>query len=275
MLRRRPFSAGYLPQVVDLAVREVVSSQFAEPSEREAALVHRRLTRYASAGQPGSAELARALLDVKHAFALVQHEHYRVSAVPESGLDTTVSGEWLFELVADAGRDRVLAAQGGGLVVTEDEENSTVYRPVSAAQVSVLRKAARCAKEEAIRLHEGAVEVLRPHMRLADWSKCDGYGVAVDVVRDGVSVQWWPAAVPESRALWEQGGIRRLCVALLSARFTVSEENSSPCLKRTREQTTPLCCVFSFQCVSCGCVAGRLHAPALPFATRTSAPPVR
>lgn len=60
-------------------------------------------------------------------------------------------------------------------------------------------------------------------MRMADWSKDDGYGVAVDVVRDGVSVQWWPAVVPESRALWEQGGIRALCVALLSARFTVSE----------------------------------------------------
>ncbi|WP_158854111.1 hypothetical protein [Streptomyces sp. NRRL F-5650] len=51
----------------------------------------------------------------------------------------------------------------------------------------------------------------------------DGYRVAVDVVRDGVSVQWWPAALPESLTLWEQGGIRQLSVALLSARFTVSE----------------------------------------------------
>lgn len=224
LLRRRSFNAGYLAQVIDLAVREVVRSQFDEPDEREAALVHQQLTHYAANRRPGSAELARAILDVKHALNLVRHEHYRASAVPESGLDTTVSAEQLLELVAEAGRDCALAAQGGALVVlAEDEEASTVYRPVSAAQAKALRQAARSAKEEAIRLHEGAVEVLSPHVRMADWSKDDGYGVAVDVVRDEVSVQWWPAAVPESLALWEQGGIRQLCVALLSARFTVSE----------------------------------------------------
>jgi hypothetical protein len=164
------------------------------------------------------------MLDVKHALDLVRHGHYRVSAVPERGLDTTVSADQLLELVAEAGRDRVLAAQGGALVVlAEDEDASTVYRPMSAAQAKILRQAARSAKEEAIRLHEGAVEVLRPHVRMADWSKDDGYGVAVDVVRDEVSVQWWPAAVPESLALWEQGGIRQLCVALLSDRFTVPD----------------------------------------------------
>ncbi|MGQ4404861.1 hypothetical protein ACN6K4_006933 [Streptomyces hayashii] len=223
LLRRRPFGAGYLTQVIDLAIREVVRSQFDEPDEREAALVHQRLTRYAANGQPGSTELARAMLAVRHALDLVRHGHYRASAVPESGPDTTVAAEQLLELVTAAGRDRVLAAQGGALVVfAENEEASTVYRPVSAAQTHALRRAARSAKEEAIRLHEGAVEVLRPHVRMADWSKDDGYGVAVDVVRDGVSVQWWPAAVPESQALWEQGGIRALCVALLTARFAVS-----------------------------------------------------
>ncbi|MFD9775028.1 hypothetical protein ACFWXE_32500 [[Kitasatospora] papulosa] len=224
LLRRRAFTAGYLTQVIDLAVREVASSQFDEPDEREAAQVHRRLTRYAANGQPGSAELARAMLDVKHALDLVQHRHYRASAVPESGITTTVSAEQLLELVTEAGRDRALAAQGGALVVlAQNEETSTVYRPVSAVQAKALRQAARSAKEEAIRLYEGAVEVLRPHVRMADWSKDDGYGVAVDVARDGVSVQWWPAALPESRALWEQGGIRQLCVSLLASRFTVSE----------------------------------------------------
>ncbi|MFE0774838.1 hypothetical protein [Streptomyces sp. NPDC058861] len=98
-----------------------------------------------------------------------------------------------------------------------------VYRPVSAAEANALRQAARSAKEGAIRLHKSAVEALRPHVRMADWSKDDGYGVAVDVVRDEVSVRWWPAAVPESLPLWEQGGIRQLCMALLSDRFTVSE----------------------------------------------------
>ncbi|MET9103823.1 hypothetical protein [Streptomyces antibioticus] len=224
LLRRRSFSAGYLAQVIDLAVREVLANQFDEPDEREAALVHQRLTRYAANGRPGSAELARAMLDVKHALDLVRNGHYRASAVPESRLDTVVSAEQLLELVAEVGRDRVLAAQGGALVIlAEDEGASTVYRPVSAAQAKALRQASRSAKEEAIRLHEGAVEVLSPHVRMADWSKDDGYGVAVDVVRDGVSVQWWPAAVPESLALWEQGGIRHLCAALLSARFTVPE----------------------------------------------------
>lgn len=223
LLRRRSFSAGYLVQVIDLAVREVVSSQFDEPDEREAGLVHQRLTRYAANGRPGSAELARAMLDVKHALDLVRHDHYRASAVPERGLDTTVAADQLLELVAEAGRDRALAAQGGALVVlAEEEEASTVYRPVSAAQAKSLRQEARSVKEEAIRLHEGAVEALRPHVRMADWSRDDGYGVAVDVVRDAVSVQWWPAAVPESLALWEQGGIRQLCMALLSDRFTVS-----------------------------------------------------
>ncbi|MFD8417237.1 hypothetical protein ACFV2Q_36785 [Streptomyces sp. NPDC059650] len=223
LLRRRSFSAGYLVQVIDLAVREVVRSQFDEPDEREAALVHQQLTRYAANGRPGSAELARAMLDIKHALDLVRHEHYRASAVPESGLDTAVSAEQLFELAAEAGRDRVLAAQAGALVVlAKDDQASTVYRPVPATQAKALRQVARSAKEEAIRLHEGAVEVLRPHVRMADWSKDDGYGVAVDVVRDEVSVQWWPAAVPESMPLWEQGGIRQLCGALLSDRFTVS-----------------------------------------------------
>ncbi|KOV40700.1 hypothetical protein ADK98_29025 [Streptomyces sp. H036] len=211
-------------QVIDLAEREVVRSQFDEPDEREAGLVHQRLTRYAANGRPGSAELARAMLDVKHALDLVRHGHYRASAVPERGLDTTVSADQLLELVAEAGRDRALAAQGGAVVVlAEDEDASTVFRPVSSAQAKVLRQVARSAKEEAIRLHEGAVEVLRPHVRMADWSKDDGYGVAVDVVRDAVSVQWWPAAVPESLALWEQGGVRQLCMALLSARFPVSD----------------------------------------------------
>ncbi|WP_159045406.1 hypothetical protein [Streptomyces sp. H036] len=210
--------------MIDLAEREVVRSQFDEPDEREAGLVHQRLTRYAANGRPGSAELARAMLDVKHALDLVRHGHYRASAVPERGLDTTVSADQLLELVAEAGRDRALAAQGGAVVVlAEDEDASTVFRPVSSAQAKVLRQVARSAKEEAIRLHEGAVEVLRPHVRMADWSKDDGYGVAVDVVRDAVSVQWWPAAVPESLALWEQGGVRQLCMALLSARFPVSD----------------------------------------------------
>ncbi|WP_030390804.1 hypothetical protein [Streptomyces sp. NRRL S-241] len=224
LLRRQSFSAGYLVQVIDLAVREVVRSQFDEPDEREAGLVHQRLTRYAANGRPGSAELARAMLDVKHALDLVRHGHYRASAVPERGLDTTVSADQLLELVAEAGRDRVLAAQGGAVVVlAEDEDASTVFRPVSSAQAKVLRQVARSAKEEAIRLHEGAIEVLLPHVRMADWSKDDGYGVAVDVVRDAVSVQWWPAAVPESLALWEQGGIRQLCMALLSDRFAVTD----------------------------------------------------
>jgi hypothetical protein len=224
LLRRRSFSAGYLAQVIDLAVREVVPNQFEEPDEREAAQIHQRLTRYAANGQPGCAELARAMLDVKHALDLVRHGHYRASTVPESGLDTTVSAERLFELLAEAGRDRVLAAQGGAVVViAEDDETSTVYRPVSAAQANALREAARTAKEDAICLHARVVEALRPHVRMADWSKDDGYGVAVDVVPAGVSVRWWPAGLPESQELWEQGGIRALCVALLSARFIVSD----------------------------------------------------
>lgn len=222
LLRRRSFGAGYLTQVIDLAIREVLPSQFDEPDEREAALVHQRLTRYAANGQPGSTELARAMLAVRHALDLVRHGHYRASAVPER----TRHGRLRGTAARTGHRSRPgPSARGAGgalVVIAENEEASTVYRPVSATQTHALRRAARSAKEEAIRLHEGAVEVLRPHVRMADWSKDDGYGVAVDVVRHGVSVQWWPAAVPESQALWEQGGIRALCVALLTARFAVS-----------------------------------------------------
>ncbi|WP_327740590.1 hypothetical protein OG749_47020 (plasmid) [Streptomyces nojiriensis] len=210
--------------MIDLAVRKVVRSQFDEPNEQEAAQVYQRLTRYAANGQPGSTELARAILDVRHAVDLVRHAHYRASAVPTDGLDTAVSAERLRELATEAGRDRVLGAQGGALVIIADEdEASTVYRPMSAAQVNALRRATRGAKEDAIRLHESAVQVLRPHVRMADWSRDEGYGVAVDVLRGGVSVQWWPASQPESRALWEEGGIRQLCDVLLSAQFSVSE----------------------------------------------------
>ncbi|GAA1346207.1 hypothetical protein GCM10009647_090680 [Streptomyces sanglieri] len=224
LLRRKPFTAGYLGQVIDLAVREVARSQFDEPDEQEAAQIHRHLVRYATNGQPGSTELARAMLDVRHAVDLVRHGHYRASAVPGGGLDTTVSAERLLELATEAGRDRVLGAQGVALVViADDEEGSTVYRPVPEEQANALRRAARSAKEDAIRLHESAVEALRPHVRMADWSKDEGYGVAVDVFGAGVSVQWWPACLPESRVLWEEGGIRQLCGALLSARFSVSE----------------------------------------------------
>lgn len=103
LLRRRSFSAGYLAQVIDLAVREVARSQFDEPDEREATQVHQRLIRYAANGQPGSTELARAMLDVKHALDLVRHGHYRACAVPEGGLATPVPAKQLLELVTEAG----------------------------------------------------------------------------------------------------------------------------------------------------------------------------
>ncbi|MEU5137058.1 hypothetical protein [Streptomyces californicus] len=223
LLRRRAFSAGYLGQVIDLAVREAARSQFDEPDEREATRIYRWLTSYAVNRQPGCTELARAVLDVKHAQDLVRHAHYRASVVPASGLDTTVTAEQLLELATDAGRARVLAAQGGVLVIlAQNETASTVYRPVSVAQARARREAERDAKERAIRHHAGVVALLRPHVRMADWSKGDGCGVAVDVVRNGVSVEWWPASLPESWAMWEEGGIRQLCAELISARYSVN-----------------------------------------------------
>ncbi|MEV7465239.1 hypothetical protein AB0O20_01840 [Streptomyces kronopolitis] len=225
LLRRGSYTAGYVPQVIDFVMRGVTGSEFAPPSEEQAREIHRLLVRYAAGGQPGSRELARAMLDVRHATGLVRHEHYRASAVPAVGPDTAVSGHRLLELAAEAGRDRVLPAQGGALVVIEHDSDGqgTVYRPVPLEEAQALRVAARGAKEEAARLHERVVAALSPHVRMADWSKDEGYGVAVDVVSTAVSVYWWPASLPETRDLWERGGIRQLCTDLLSAWFRASE----------------------------------------------------
>ncbi|MEU6352165.1 hypothetical protein ABZ896_23000 [Streptomyces sp. NPDC047072] len=226
LLRRSSFTAVYLPQVIDFVVRGVVGSEFAAPGEQQAVQIHRHLVRYAASGQPGFRELARAMLNVRHAAELVQHEHYRASAIPAAGPAFAVCGRRLMELAADAGRDRVLPAQGGALVVAEPDGHSTVYRPVPAAEARDIRVAARSAKEEATRLHERVVGALSPHVRMADWSRDEGYGVAVDIVPEAemaVSVQWWPASIPQSRVLWEQGGIRQLCSDLLSNWFRVAE----------------------------------------------------
>lgn len=226
LLRRSSFTASYLPQVIDFVVRSVVGSEFAAPGEQQAVQIHRYLVRYAATGQPGSRELARAMLNVRHAAELVQHEHYRASAVPATKPAFAICGRRLLELAAEAGRDRILPAQGGALVVVEPDGSSTVYRPVPAAEARDIRVAARRAKEGATRLHERVVGALSPHVRMADWSKDEGYGVAVDIMQGAdtaVSVQWWPASLPETRALWEQGGIRRLCAYLLSNWFCVTE----------------------------------------------------
>ncbi|WP_424892357.1 hypothetical protein [Streptomyces sp. XH2] len=223
LLRRVSFTAAYLPQVIDFVVRDVTGSEFQHPSDHEAAQIHRRLVQYAAHHQPGAHELARTMLDVRHAVNLVRHEHYRATAVPGEDPDTVVSATQVLELAVAAGRERVLRAQGGALVVTEGESRSTVYRPVPEAEARAVQVAARSTKEEAVRLHGRVVEVLSPHVVMADWSRDEGYGVAVDVVGETVSVRWWPAALPETRALWEQGGIRQLCQALLSASFATVE----------------------------------------------------
>ncbi|GAA1227114.1 hypothetical protein GCM10009578_081670 [Streptomyces rhizosphaericus] len=225
LLRRGSYTAGYVPQVIDFVMRGVTGSEFASPSEEQAREIHRLLVRYAAGGQPGSRELARAMLNVRHATELVRHEHYRASAVPAVGPDAAVPGHRLLELAAAAGRDRVLPAQGGALVVSEEvtDGQGTVYRPVPLEEARAIRVAARGAKEETARLHERVVAALSPHVRMADWSKDEGYGVAVDVVCNAVSVYWWPASLPETRDLWERGGIRQLCMHLLSAWFRASE----------------------------------------------------
>ncbi|MFF4531506.1 hypothetical protein ACFY1P_19830 [Streptomyces sp. NPDC001407] len=223
LLRRSSFTAAYLPQVIDFVVRDVTGSEFKCPSDHEAAQIHRRLVQYAANCQPGAHELARTMLDVRHAVDLVRHRHYRATSVPGDERDTVVSATQVLELAVAAGRERVLRAQGGALVVAEDEIRSTVYRPVSEAEARAVQIAARSTNEETVRLRGRVVEVLAPHVLMADWSRDEGYGVAVDVVEETVSVQWWPAALPGTRALWEHGGIRQLCKSLLSASFTTIE----------------------------------------------------
>ncbi|RLU82035.1 hypothetical protein CTZ27_31255 [Streptomyces griseocarneus] len=233
LLRRVSFTAAYLPQVIDFVVRDVTGSEFTHPSDHEAAQIHRRLVQYAAQHQPGALELARTMLDVRHAVDLVRHEHYRATAVPREERDIVVSAARVLELAVAAGRERALPAQGGALVVAEDESRSTVYRPVSEEEAREVQVAARSTKEEAVRLHGRVVDVLAPHVLMADWSRDEGYGVAVDVAGETVSVQWWPAALPETRALWEQGGIRQLCEALLSASFvTVKADGAALKIKR-------------------------------------------
>ena len=138
LLRRAPFAATYLPQVIDFIVREVTGSEFSHPCDQEAAQIHSRLVRYTVHGQPGARELARCMLNVRHAVDLVQHEHYRASAVPGERRDSVVSGSRLLQLCVAAGRERALRAQGGALVVTEASSGSTVYRPVTAAEARAI-----------------------------------------------------------------------------------------------------------------------------------------
>jgi hypothetical protein len=222
LLRRASFAATYLPQVIDFIVREVTGSEFTRPGDQEAAQIHSRLVRYTVHGQPGALELARGMLNIRHAVDLVQHEHYRASAVSSERRDTAVSRAQLLQLCVTAGRERVLRAQGGALVIAAADGSSTVYRPVTAAEARATKIAARNAKEETIRLHEQVVGVLAPHVVMADWSRDEGYGVAVDIALEAMTVQWWPASLPQTRALWEHGGIRELCATLLSSSFRVT-----------------------------------------------------
>ncbi|WP_055531340.1 hypothetical protein [Streptomyces graminilatus] len=222
LLRRASFAATYLPQVIDFIVREVTGSEFTRPCAQEAVQIHSRLVRYTVHGQPGARELARSMLNVRHAVGLVQHEHYRASAVPGGRHDSVVSGGQLLRHCVAAGRERALPARGGALVIAEADGASTVYRPVSAVEARAIQVTARNAKEEAIRLHEQVVEALAPHVVMADWSRDEGYGVAVDVAQEAVTVQWWPASLPQTWALWERGGIRELCVAMLSPSWRVT-----------------------------------------------------
>ncbi|MFE3558401.1 hypothetical protein ACFXKW_26595 [Streptomyces sp. NPDC059193] len=231
LLRRAAFTAPYVPQMIDFIVREVTGCEDTPPSAEQAARIHSELARFAAHGQPGGLELARTMLDVRHAVDLVHGERYRASAVPRMQPDTVVSETQLLELAVRAGRERVLPAQGEVLVIIEADGTSTVYRPVTPAEASAVRMSARNAKEAAVRLNAAVVELLTPHTQMADWSRPDGYGVTVAIEGDGVSVSWWPASLPETFAQWEQGGIRQLCNSLLSSVFTTTEaDNAITCV---------------------------------------------
>jgi hypothetical protein len=224
LLRRATFAAGYLPEVIDFIIREATGSEFGRLDDGQASRIHSRLVRYTAHGQPGASELARTMLDVRHAVDLVQHEHYRASKVPGQGCDTTVTAPQLLELAVAAGRESVLRTQRGTLVISGADGLSTVYRPVPADEAAQVRMAARSSKERAIRLHEQVVRALTPHVTMADWSRDEGYGVAADVVGEAVAVQWWPASLPETLRLWESGGIQELCQALLAPSFRVTAD---------------------------------------------------
>jgi len=168
----------------------VRGSEFIRPSEQEAEQIHRQLARCTAHGQPRANELARTMLDIRHAVDLVRHERVGV-----------VSAAQLLQLAVTAGRERALRAQGAALIIADAEGHSTVYRPISEAEARDVRIAARKAKEGAIRLYKQVMGTLAPHAVMADWGREDGYGVAVDVIRETVSVQWWPASLPGTRAL--------------------------------------------------------------------------
>ncbi|MFI5986811.1 hypothetical protein ACIBEA_38865 [Streptomyces sp. NPDC051555] len=227
LLRRTAFTAPYVAQMIDFILREVTGSEDTAPSAEQAARIHSELARFAAHGQPGGLELARTMLDVRHAVDLVQSERYRASAVPGKRQDSVVSDAQLLELAARAGRERVLPAQGGAIVISEADGTSTVYRPVTPAEASAVRMSARNAKEATVHRNAAVVELLTPHTRMADWSRSDGYGVTVGIEGDVVAVRWWSASLPETYAQWEQGGVRHLCESLLSAFFTTAEADNS------------------------------------------------
>lgn len=147
LLRRATFAAGYLPEVIDFIIREATGSEFGRLDAGQASRIHSRLVRYAAHGQPGASELARTMLNVRHAVDLVQHEHYLASQVPADRVcDTTVTAPQLLELAVAAGRESVLRAQGGTLVIARADGLSTVYRPVPADEAAQVRMAARSAR---------------------------------------------------------------------------------------------------------------------------------
>ncbi|MCM2430919.1 hypothetical protein [Streptomyces sp. RKAG337] len=227
LLRGAPFSAPYLGETIDWIRRsvrhEVEQAPFPLDLEDETL---RRLEAYAGGTEPGAAELAQRLADVRHAVATVRHEHYTALVIGQSSRSPAARvsrGSDVLKLATAVGRARVTAGPTGAIVIAAGHSGSTVFRPITSESAHRLRNAARERKEESVRRAVAIRQLLAKHVRMADWSDPSTAGVVVDSPDETVSVSWWDSEPIGGPGPWDEGGVRPLCLALLSGRgYTVT-----------------------------------------------------
>ncbi|MGW4890758.1 hypothetical protein ACWEQL_00590 [Kitasatospora sp. NPDC004240] len=213
LLREARYSAPYVRETIDWIERTAQAGPGSDAGS--AGAVVRSIEDYATGVGPGAEEIAQRLVDVRHALALVDHDHYAmVSTVAQTGGEEAVRRVQVLRLAVAAGHARVSSTVGGAVTVATALEQA-VFRPVDAGEAHRLWVAARRLRE-AVRQHAIAVQdLLGRHVRMADWADAQPEWVTVEAKGAQVSVSWWSSNVQAPLGPWVEGGVRDLCRALL------------------------------------------------------------